>query len=68
MNNSIINMVSSMELNKPADETKITEVENQIGVQLPIQYKQFMLYSNGAEGELGENTYLVYGLSKKSFH
>ena len=52
-------MVSSMELNKPADETKITEVENQIGVQLPIQYKQFMLYSNGAEGELGENTYLV---------
>ena len=41
MNNSIINMVSSMELNKPADETKITEVENQIGVQLPIQYKQW---------------------------
>lgn len=59
MNNSIINMVNSMELNKPADETKITEVENQIGVQLPIQYKQFMLYSNGAEGELGENSYLV---------
>ena len=59
MNKNIINLVSKMDLNKSADEKEIMEVENRIGVKLPIQYKEFMLYSNGAEGELGENSYLV---------
>ena len=68
MNKNIINLVSKMDLNKSADEKEIMEVENRIGVKLPIQYKEFMLYSNGAEGELGENSYWLYGQLKKLFH
>ena len=43
MNKNIINLVSKMDLNKSADEKEIMEVENRIGVKLPIQYKEFML-------------------------
>ena len=39
MNKNIINLVSKMDLNKSADEKEIMEVENRIGVKLPIQYK-----------------------------
>lgn len=59
MDKNIISMMNTMDLNEPADEKTITEVENSIGFALPVQYREFMLYSNGAEGELGENSYLV---------
>lgn len=59
MDKNIISMMNTMDLNEPADEKTIKEVENSIGFDLPVQYREFMLYSNGAEGELGENSYLV---------
>lgn len=59
MDKNIISMMNAMDLNEPADEKTIKEVENSIGFSLPVQYREFMLYSNGAEGELGENSYLV---------
>jgi hypothetical protein len=59
MNKNIINLIDKMDLNESANEKNIAEVENRIGIKFPIHYREFMLYSNGAEGELGENSYLV---------
>lgn len=59
MDENIIELISDMDLNEPADEKEIKELENTLGYTLPIEYREFMLYSNGAEGELGAESYLV---------
>lgn len=59
MDESIMSLLDAMDFNEAADEDKIKNLEKNIGFTLPIHYKEFMLYSNGAEGELGENSYLV---------
>lgn len=37
----------------------LNAVESQLGVSLPLEYADFLKYSNGAEGTIGENSYLV---------
>jgi len=57
----ILELMSKMNLGtKNENATKlIEEIENKLNFKFPIQYKEFMLRYNGAEGELGENNYLV---------
>lgn len=38
----------------PAAEGQIAEVENELGLQLPDDYKEFLRTTNGFEGEIGE--------------
>lgn len=68
MNKNIINLVSKMDLNKSADEKEIMEVENRIGVKLPIQYKEFMLYSMVQKVNWEKIHIWLYGQLKKLFH
>lgn len=51
-------LISGLELTPPATIQQLKEVESKLGVVFPTQYVEFMLWSNGAEGKVG-NSYLV---------
>ncbi|MCL2492761.1 MAG: SMI1/KNR4 family protein [Clostridiales bacterium] len=58
MDNNIIKIIEQMTLNPPASEESLKDVEEKLGCNLPSQYKEFLLESNGAEGLIG-SSYLV---------
>lgn len=41
--------------NPGAELQGISKVENNLNIQLPNDYKTFIIWSNGGEGEVGEN-------------
>lgn len=47
-----------MECNSPALENDIKHVEEIMGISFPRDYVAFMMKADGAEGSLGENSYL----------
>jgi hypothetical protein len=47
-----------LEVNPPIDSNKVKKVESVLGVTFPDDYVEFITYTNGAEGSIGEN-YLV---------
>ncbi len=51
--------IDQMTLCPGATAATIDAVEAFAGVTLPSQYKAFLAYSNGAEGSIGEQGYLV---------
>ena len=59
MNKNIRRFFSTEDLELPTTEDILKEVETTLGVTFPLQYKEFMLESNGAEGNIGENSYLA---------
>ena len=52
-------LLQEMKFNPPATEIDLRNVEKEIGMSFPPQYKEFMLESNGAEGSVGDNSYLA---------
>lgn len=58
MDDKIIELMSEMELTDPATINSIVAVEQKLNILFPIQYKEFMLKTNGAEGPIGANSYL----------
>jgi hypothetical protein len=56
---SLKTFIDNMDINPPTTEYKLCEAELNIGISFPTQYKEFMLASNGAEGGIGEHSYLV---------
>jgi hypothetical protein len=58
MNPKVQNLLKNISLNTPAPIDKISEVESKIGKSLPDDYKNFLLISNGGEGEVGEEGYV----------
>ncbi|MCL2137595.1 MAG: SMI1/KNR4 family protein [Coriobacteriia bacterium] len=59
MNERVKELVLSMDLNPPATERELNAVESELGMVFPPQYREFILESNGAEGMIGENSYLA---------
>jgi len=61
MINDILKLMSQMDLGNKNENanTLIEEIEKKLNFKFPIQYKEFMLKYDGAEGEIGENSYLV---------
>ena len=59
INSHIKAFVSTMKMNPPAIAETLRDVEFELGIKFPEQYKNFMLESNGAEGCIGKNAYLV---------
>ncbi len=45
--------------NEPASESAILDFETASGFQLPDDYRQFLLYSNGGEGFIGQHAYAM---------
>lgn len=59
MNKNTKNFFAAEDLEPPATEEKVKEAEAKLGIVFPAEYKEFMLESNGAEGDIGENSYLA---------
>ena len=59
MDENILELMKNMDITEPASEEIIITVENKLNISFPLQYKEFMLKSNGAEGPIGDNSYLV---------
>jgi hypothetical protein len=59
MNEIVTELTKRLDLKPGASENLLKMVESQLGVSLPPEYADFLKYSNGAEGTIGENSYLV---------
>lgn len=59
MKRETIDMMKEMEFADPVDNDFFSSVEKETGIVFPKEYKDFMLTTNGAEGPLGDNSYLA---------
>lgn len=48
-----------MEFTTPATTEEINAAEKELGLEFPKSYVDFLLITNGAEGSIGEENYLV---------
>lgn len=53
-----INLMKNVEFGEPTSKEKICDAERKLNFVFPQDYKEFILNHNGAEGELGENSYI----------
>lgn len=56
---SLDNLHSSFQSNEWATEEEISEAEQAVGFELPMDYREFLLQRNGGEGFVGSGSYLV---------
>ncbi len=56
---SYIDLMKNVDMGSVIDEKKIFNVEKRMNIEFPIGYKEFIKTYNGAEGEIGENSYIV---------
>lgn len=59
MDNRIKNIMENMEFTTPATTEEINAAEKELGLEFPKSYVDFLLITNGAEGSIGEENYLV---------
>jgi hypothetical protein len=59
MDNHMKTLTANLEMNPPATAEALKAVEAMLVIEFPDQYKDFLLLSNGSEGSIGENSYLV---------
>ncbi|SHN02796.1 SMI1-KNR4 cell-wall [Anaerosporobacter mobilis DSM 15930] len=59
MNKEIMKLTQTMKYNSFSSEETIKSVELEIDMIFPTQYREFMLETNGAEGNIGQNSYLA---------
>lgn len=55
MKDKIQNLIKELETNVPATDGKIKQLEDNFNVNLPDDYKQFLLLSDGVTGNIGNN-------------
>jgi hypothetical protein len=55
MEKIVNNLIADLEKNKPVSQEILEQVELELGVELPKQYKDIMLITNGAEGFIGDS-------------
>lgn len=58
-NEFIVRAAKNMTLNPPATKEMLDTAGSVLGIELPLQYQEFMLFSNGAEGCIGKSSYAV---------
>jgi len=58
MKESLDTLLKQMELAEPASQQQIKAVQQRVGFHFPQDYTDFLLFSNGAEGPIGEHGYL----------
>lgn len=59
MDEDLKKLINKMDLNLPAIVDFLKDSEAKLGIKFPDQYKEFMLESNGSEGNVGTSSYLV---------
>ena len=51
-------LLKQVELAEPASQERIEVVQQQVGFHFSQEYRDFLLFSNGAEGPIGEHGYI----------
>jgi hypothetical protein len=64
MNNVFEKYINDLQLNEPARLQAIIDVENKLGIEFPIDYKEFLLFSNGCEGSIGESYICIWPIEE----
>jgi cell wall assembly regulator SMI1 len=59
MDHSIDSIIGRLSSQPGAGEESIDEASSQLNIQLPDDYRQFLLTSNGVKGPIGDDSYLV---------
>ena len=59
MNDEILEILKVMGREEPAKIEMIENVEREWNVNLPSEYKELMLFTNGVEGAIGDEEYLA---------
>ena len=59
MDENLKKLTNKMELNPPTSREILEDVGTTLGIRLPDHYIEFMLESNGAEGNVGTRSYLA---------
>ncbi len=59
MNKNIKLMIKNLELRPPVLDSSINEFEKVSGISLPKEYKALLKITNGGEGFIGENSYVM---------
>jgi hypothetical protein len=52
-------LLRTFQKNLPATSDEIVKAENELGLKLPEQYREFLLWANGGEGFIGPNFYAM---------
>ncbi len=52
-------LLANLSPNAPASMTAVEEVERQLGVKLPHEYVKFVTRTNGGEGFIGQDAYVI---------
>lgn len=60
MNERINKYLTNIKLNESTTKEIVEQTERTLNVKFPFDYKQFIEVFNGAEGEIGENSYIVF--------
>ncbi|MFL0267407.1 SMI1/KNR4 family protein [Candidatus Clostridium radicumherbarum] len=64
MKNKFEKYVSDVELSMPTSIEIISETENKLGIKFPSDYIEFMLFSNGCEGTIGESYISIWPIEE----
>ena len=59
MQEQIQELIEGLKTTAGATETSLADLQSALGYSLPEQYLEFLRFSNGAEGSMGEGSYLV---------
>ena len=60
MNKEITKYLTNLSLNKSTIRNNIEHTEDILGVKFPDDYKCFIENYNGAEGQIGSNSYIIF--------
>lgn len=64
MENNLKKYLNNLSLNTPASLSEIKDVEDKLGVKLPKDYIDFMMFSNGCEGSIGESYIVMWPIEE----
>lgn len=64
MDSNIIKIIEKLELNTPATQNALKIFENTSRLELPKDYIDFLLKTNGAEGFIGDNYVIFWAIEE----
>lgn len=59
MNDNLNRFLEKFQINNDGTKESIDKLQREIDFELPLDYLQFMNHTNGGEGEIGENSWLL---------
>ena len=60
MESKLENFIKNLSCNTPASQIAITDFEKYSNFKLPKDYVEFLKETNGGEGFVGENSYVIF--------